>query len=171
MAESTSQTSQQPSATQPRTGGVDDANPRPHASDRSGRGPLSTERGTTTIADNVVSKIAGIAARDVTGVHDVGGGAARAFGAIRERIPGGSTNYAQGVNVEVGASEAAVDVEIVAEYGVAIADVAEAVRRNVISSIERMTALKVIEVNVGVTDVWLPEDDDESSDAQPSRVQ
>ncbi|MFI2105312.1 Asp23/Gls24 family envelope stress response protein [Isoptericola sp. NPDC019693] len=173
MAESTHQSSQQPGAPQTRTGGVDDANPSPRASDRAGRAgrsPLSTEHGTTTIADGVVSKIAGIAARDVAGVHAVGGGAARAFGAIRERIPGGTTNYAQGVNVEVGASEAAVDVEIVAEYGVAIADVAEAVRRNVISSIEQMTALKVIEVNVSVDDVWLPEDDDESDD-QPSRVQ
>ncbi len=134
-------------------------------------GPLATEKGTTTIADGVVSKIAGIAARDVTGVHAVGGGAARAFGAIRERIPGGSTNYAQGVNVEVGQAEAAVDVEIVADYGVAIADVAEAVRRNVISSIERMTALRVIEVNVSVNDVWLPEQDAEDADEQQPRVQ
>lgn len=134
-------------------------------------GPLTTDKGTTTIADGVVSKIAGIAARDVTGVHAVGGGAARAFGAIRERIPGGSTNYAQGVNVEVGQSEAAVDVDIVAEYGVAIADVAEAVRRNIVSSIERMTGLKVIEVNVSVNDVWLPEEDDQDSDNQQPRVQ
>ncbi|MGF0115040.1 Asp23/Gls24 family envelope stress response protein [Promicromonospora sp. Marseille-Q5078] len=135
------------------------------------KSPLTTEKGTTTIADGVVSKIAGIAARDVTGVHGVGGGAARAFGAIRERIPGGTTNYAQGVNVEVGAAEAAVDVEIVADFGVAIADVAEGVRRNVISSIERMTGLKVIEVNVSVNDVWLPEDDDADATEQPSRVQ
>lgn len=134
-------------------------------------GPLTTERGTTTIADGVVSKIAGIAARDVTGVHAVGGGAARAFGAIRERIPGGSTNYAQGVNVEVGQSEAAVDVDIVAEFGIAIADVAEAVRRNVISSIERMTGLRVIEVNVSVNDVWLPEEDEGEADVQQPRVQ
>ncbi|WP_306574385.1 Asp23/Gls24 family envelope stress response protein [Isoptericola croceus] len=130
--------------------------------------------GTTTIADVVVSKIAGVAAREVAGVHAIGGGAARAFGAFRERIPGGSTNYSQGVNVEVGQTEAAVDVELVAEYGVAIADVAESVRRNVATSIGRMTGLKVIEVNVTVSDVWLPEDDDETSSddqAQESRVQ
>jgi uncharacterized alkaline shock family protein YloU len=129
--------------------------------------------GTTTIADVVVSKIAGVAAREVAGVHAVGGGAARAFGAIRERIPGGSTNYSQGVNVEVGQTEAAIDVELVADYGVAIADVAESVRRNVATTIERMTGLKVIEVNVTVNDVWLPEDDDSSSDEkqQQPRVQ
>ncbi|MCG7284542.1 Asp23/Gls24 family envelope stress response protein [Cellulomonas sp. ACRRI] len=132
---------------------------------------LTTDRGTTTIADTVVSKIAGIAARDVAGVHDVGGGAQRAFGAFRERIPGGSTNYSQGVSVEVGQSEAAVDVDIVAEYGVAIADVAEAVRRSVVTGIERMTGLRVIEVNVSVNDVWLPQEDDQDGEPAPSRVQ
>ncbi|WP_169164264.1 Asp23/Gls24 family envelope stress response protein [Cellulomonas taurus] len=132
---------------------------------------LTTERGSTTIADVVVSKIAGIAAREVTGVHGLGGGAQRAFGALRERIPGGSTNYSQGVSVEVGTAEAAVDVEIVAEYGVAIADVAEAVRRSIVTGIERMTGLRVIEVNVNVNDVWLPQDDEQDDEAAPSRVQ
>ncbi len=132
---------------------------------------LTTERGSTTIADVVVSKIAGIAAREVAGVHGLGGGAQRAFGALRERIPGGSTNYSQGVSVEVGTAEAAVDVEIVAEYGVAIADVAEAVRRSIVTGIERMTGLRVIEVNVNVNDVWLPQDDEGDDEATPSRVQ
>lgn len=135
------------------------------------RSALSGDGGTTTIADVVVSKIAGIAAREVAGVHALGGGTARAFGALVERIPGGSTNYSQGVNVEVGQTEAAVDVEIVAEYGVAIADVAQSVRRTIATSIERMTGLKVIEVNVTVNDVWLPGDDEESSEEQQPRVQ
>lgn len=138
---------------------------------RAASSALTTERGTTTIADTVVSKIAGIAARDVAGVHDVGGGAQRAFGALRERIPGGSTNYSQGVSVEVGQSEAAVDVDIVAEYGVAIADVAEAVRRSVVTGIERMTGLRVIEVNVSVNDVWLPQDDEQDGEPAQPRVQ
>ena len=59
----------------------------------------------------------------------------------------------------MGTEEAAVDLEIVAEYGVAISDVAQSVRRNVISSIERMTGLRVTEVNVNVNDVHLPEDE------------
>lgn len=121
--------------------------------------PLQTEHGTTTIADGVVAKIAGIAAADVAGVHALGGGTARAIGALRERIPGGTTNHAQGISVEVGEREAAVDVELVTEYGVPVVDVAEGVRRNVITSVERMTGLQVIEVNIAVTDVHLPQDD------------
>lgn len=52
---------------------------------------LVSSQGKTTIADTVVSKIAGIATRDVDGVHAVGGGTARAVGALRERIPGART--------------------------------------------------------------------------------
>jgi uncharacterized alkaline shock family protein YloU len=83
---------------------------------------LATLPGTTTIADTVVQKIAGLAAREVSGVHDLGGGAARAFGALRDRIPGASASAAQGVSVEVGEKQAAVDLQILVEYGVAIAD-------------------------------------------------
>src|ERR1700760_2390259 len=78
--------------------------------------------GSTTIADVVVAKIAGIATRDVQGVHDVGGGASRAIGALRERIPGAGVNPTQGVSVEVGERQAALDIDLVADYGVSIAD-------------------------------------------------
>ncbi|MCW2866981.1 MAG: stress protein Gls24 family [Marmoricola sp.] len=128
--------------------------------------------GRTTIADTVVSKIAGIAAREVAGVHALGGGASRAVGALRERIPGSSSNHSQGVTVEVGERQAAVDVTLVAEYGVSIADLASGIRRNVIASIERMTGLEVTEVNIEVQDVHVAGDDraEDSSDSEP-RVQ
>ncbi|WP_432513216.1 Asp23/Gls24 family envelope stress response protein [Kineococcus sp. SYSU DK001] len=128
---------------------------------------LVSDHGATTIADTVVSKIAGIAARDVSGVFALGGGAARAVGALRERIPGGRVNHAQGVSVEVGERQAAIDIELIAEYGVAISDLASAVRRNVIASVERMTGLEVTEVNLEVADVHLPEED---SDDEPRTV-
>jgi len=133
---------------------------------------LGSDKGTTSIADQVVSKIAGIATKDVTGVHAVGGGAARAVGALRERIPGGRVNHSQGISVEVGETQAAVDVDVIAEYGVPIADLAAGIRRSVISSVERMTGLEVTEVNISVNDVHLPEDDDaDDAPALPARVQ
>jgi uncharacterized alkaline shock family protein YloU len=134
---------------------------------------LVTEHGKTTIADTVVAKIAGIATREISGVHDLGAGASRAVGALRERIPGGRTNQAQGVTVEVGERQAAVDIQLVAEYGVSIADLSAAIRRNVISAVERMTALEVTEVNIEVQDIYLPSDDDQSDqdEDQGSRVQ
>lgn len=127
---------------------------------------LASQNGSTRIAEAVVSKIAGLAAREVHGVYDLGGGAARTFGAIRERIPGASTNVSQGVSVEVGETQAAIDLNIVVEYGVAIAELAKAVRRNVVSALERMTGLQVVEVNISVDDVHLPSEDNGKSERE-----
>jgi len=133
-------------------------------------GASSISQGRTIISDTVVSKIAGIATREVSGVHALGGGAARAVGALRERIPGGRVNQGQGVGVEVGETQAAVDIDIVAEYGIAIADLAADIRRNVISSVERMTGLEVVEVNITVHDVFLDEGGEDGA-AEAPRVQ
>lgn len=135
---------------------------------------LVSAQGKTSIADTVVSKIAGIATREVSGVYALGGGTSRVVGALRERIPGASTNHAQGVSVEVGEKQAAVDIDIVAEYGVAIADLATGIRRNVIAAVQRMTGLEVTEVNITVNDVHVEDDtDDQQRDEnpRPARVQ
>ncbi|MET9339529.1 MULTISPECIES: Asp23/Gls24 family envelope stress response protein [unclassified Nonomuraea] len=133
---------------------------------------LVTEQGRTTIADGVVAKIAGLAAREVAGVHDMGGGAGRAIGAMRGMV-GAERSVTQGVQVEVGERQAAVDLDLIVEYGAAIPDLAGAVRRNVIAAIERMTGLEVTEVNVNVNDVHLPESArlPDSSGQRESRVQ
>ncbi|HZH22957.1 MAG TPA: Asp23/Gls24 family envelope stress response protein [Geodermatophilus sp.] len=131
---------------------------------------LQTSQGNTTIADGVVQKIAGLAAREVSGVYTLGGGAARAFGALRERIPGASQTAGQGVSVEVGEKQAAVDLDIVTEYGAPIAEIARSVRRNVVNAVEGMTGLQVTEVNIAVNDIHLPTDD-EGQQQEPARVQ
>lgn len=138
-----------------------------------GTGALDSTHGRTTISDSVVQKIAGIAAREVSGVHNLGTGSARAFGAFRERIPGsGGPAITQGVTVEVGEKQTAIDLDIVVDYGVSIAQLAQSVRRNVIQSVERMTGLEVIEVNIAVDDIKLAGDDDTTDEIpEPSRVQ
>ncbi|MEV8526915.1 MULTISPECIES: Asp23/Gls24 family envelope stress response protein [unclassified Streptomyces] len=125
-------------------------------------------RGRTTIADGVVEKIAGLAARDVMGVHAMGSGLSRTFGAVRDRVPGGKSAVTRGVKAEVGEVQTALDLEIVVDYGVSIIDVARDVRENVISAVERMTGLEVVEVNIAVSDVKLP---DEEEDEPESRLQ
>jgi len=132
--------------------------------------PLNEEgaAGRTTISSLVVQKIAGLATREIPGVHALGGGAARAFSAIRERIPGATASAGQGVSVEVGEKQVAVDLQLVVEYGVAIADLSRSVRRNVITAVEQMTGLEVVEVNIAVSDVKLP---DEEEDEPEPRIQ
>lgn len=131
---------------------------------------LMTERGRTTIADAVVAKIAGMAAREIDGVHDFGTGPARALGAIKGAF-GAEDGVTRGMAVEVGERQAAVDVHLIVEYGVAIPDLAQAVRGNVIRAVERMCGLEVTEVNIAVDDVHLPRQESAApADGEP-RVQ
>src|SRR3984885_4068497 len=131
---------------------------------------LAPDDGNLSVAEGGVQKIAGQACREVSGVHAMGTSGSRAFGAIRERIPGSSgPSFGQGVGVEVGEAEAAIDLEIVVDYGVGIAELGRSIQRNVKQAVERMTGLRVVEVNIAVDDVYLPDDGDQQA-AAPSRV-
>lgn len=123
--------------------------------------------GKTVISDGVVAKVAGIAAREVPGVYALGGGAARALGALRNAL--NTTDLGQGISVEVGEKEVAVDVTIVADYPVALQDVASRVRSSITTAIETLVGMSVTEVNITVNDVHIPADDD--SDTPEARVQ
>ncbi|MEU0117791.1 Asp23/Gls24 family envelope stress response protein [Streptomyces bobili] len=158
MSETTEQ-----NRTQPPDGGTETMSAR-KATRRGGGDPGS--RGRTTIADGVVEKIAGLAARDVVGVHAMGSGMSRTFGAVRDRVPGGTKSVTRGVKAEVGEVQTALDLEIVVDYGVSITEVSRDVRENVIAAVERMTGLEVVEVNIAVSDVKLPEDEDEEPESR-----
>jgi uncharacterized alkaline shock family protein YloU len=131
-------------------------------SERQGEGnALQTDRGSTTIQDAVVISIVNIAAGEVDGVAFSHGGT---------RLPGdksptvgeflggltGSARGTRGITVEVGETQAAIDLTVNVIYGKSIAQVAEAVRRNVISRVESLTGLEVTEVNITVNDVTFP---------------
>lgn len=120
---------------------------------------LARGNGRTVIADVVVAKIAGIAAREIAGVHAlVPHGTAGAIAGITQRVMRADTS-AQGVRVEVGEREAAVDLRLTVDYGASIPQVAEAVRRNVINRVQSMTGLVVKEVNIEVSDLYFPEEE------------
>jgi uncharacterized alkaline shock family protein YloU len=135
---------------------------------RRGNEKLSSEGGSTTIADAVVTKIASIAAREVGGVHDLGGGTARTIGGITRSVGVGPDERMQGVGVEVGEREAAVDLTVVVEYGESIPRIADALRENITRRIEGMTGLTVTEVNIAVNDLYFPGDE---AAAEPARVE
>lgn len=104
----------------------------------------------------------------------MGGGLSRTFGAMRDRVPGGGSGAkspSRGVKAEVGESQAALDLEIVVDYGFPIHEVARDVRENVVAAVERMTGLEVVEVNIAVSDVKLPDEEDDDDDGSSSRVQ
>ncbi|REE70629.1 putative alkaline shock family protein YloU [Paenibacillus taihuensis] len=107
-----------------------------------------TDMGTIQIAPEVIEIIAGLATIEVKGVAGMSGGFA---GGIAELL--GRKNLSKGVKVEVGQREAAVDVSIIVEYGNRIPEIAANIQNNVKRSIEMMTGLHVVEVNVHIHDV------------------
>jgi len=129
--------------------------------DQQQESPLKTERGNTTVQDGVVSKVAGIAAQEVEGIR-MGGGASQTVGSIMSAVPGvGGGSQSQGVSVEVGEVEAAVDLTVTVEYGRTIHQLAEAVRSNVIRRVENLVGLRVTEVNIAVSDIFFPQQEQE----------
>lgn len=128
-----------------------------------GQSPLKSDKGVTKVEDAVVKKIAGIAAQEIEKVQ-VGGGSSAAvggfLGSVTSAVTGTPSGPAptSGVTVEVGNEEAAVDLTMAVEYGVAIPRTTEAVRRNVINRVENLTGLRVTEVNITVNDVQFPEE-------------
>ncbi|MFF0295067.1 Asp23/Gls24 family envelope stress response protein [Kitasatospora sp. NPDC004615] len=126
------------------------------------------ERGRTALAVGVVEKIAGMAAREVAGIHALGSGFSRTFGAMRDRVPGSKSSVGRGIKAEVGEKQTAIDIALVVEYGVVIPRLASEVRANIIEAVERMTGLEVVEVNIAVNDVHLPDELDEVEEEEAS---
>lgn len=126
---------------------------------------FDTGHGKTIISESVVAKIAGAAAREIEGVHDlVPMGAGATIAGFAGRLAR-SDQRSTGVNVEVGQREAAVDLNMRVDYGVSIPQVAEAVRQNISDRVRGMTGLTVKEVNINASDLYFPEE------AAESRVQ
>ena len=132
----------------------------------SGSSPLQTERGSTSISDSVVSKIAGIASQEVDGIRMGSGGSQAVSGILGSITGGGSGSQTQGVSVEVGQEEAAIDLTLTAEYGKSIPQLAEAVRRNVANRVESLVGLRVTEVNITVSNIFFPQQEAEQERQQ-----
>ena len=118
------------------------------------------------ISDEVVAVIAGMAASEVSGVAEMAGGFA---GGISE-VLSGKKNLAKGIKVEIlDNKETRIDVNIIVEYGARIPDIAFEIQKRVKKSVENMTGLNVLEVNVhvqGVSTVQLEDKKREESKAE-----
>ncbi len=113
----------------------------------------NTGHGTVKISDDVVAIIAGVAATEIEGVAGMSGGIT---GGITEML--GMKNLSKGVKVEVGDKEAAIDLYIIVEYGSKIAELGEKIQKNVKNTVETMTGLNIVEVNVSIQGVNIPKE-------------
>jgi uncharacterized alkaline shock family protein YloU len=110
--------------------------------------------GETTIADEVVASIAGVAAREVEGVASVGRGTVRRM--LAERLAG-AEEKARGVAVEVGKIEAIVDLSLNVLYGFNIPKIITEVRKKVASRLSDLAGLDAKEINVHIVGIEFPE--------------
>lgn len=101
-----------------------------------------------TFENSVIEKIASIASSEVEGVLDLQGGV---FTGFQERF--GSGDLTKGVDANVGEKEAALDIEIIVEYGKSAPKIFEKIKQIVSQQVNLMTGLDVVEVNVNVKDV------------------
>jgi len=120
---------------------------------------------TIKIADDVVAVLAGVAVSEVPGVAGMAGGFA---GGISE-VLSGKKNLAKGIKVEVGEKETKIDVNIIVEYGARIPDIAFEIQNRVKKSVEAMTGLKVLEVNVHVQGVKTDSDKEAIITEEPQK--
>ncbi len=117
--------------------------------------PLRSDRDRTIVSDVVIAKIAGIAAQDVEGVRMGGSGAASNVGSFVDSV--GWDGQPRDVSVRVVEKEAEIDLTITVEYGRAIPQIIEEVRRNVINRVENQAGHGVAKANITVKDVLVPE--------------
>jgi uncharacterized alkaline shock family protein YloU len=130
---------------------------------------LTTEHGRTIIADVVVAKIAGIATKEIEGVHELlSHGMGETIAGLAQRVTRSDTR-GQGVRVSVEDGVATIDMRITCDYGISVVQVADAVRRNIISRVKSMTGLNVREVNIEVADLYFPESERAAELEQPQQ--
>ncbi|WP_207910960.1 Asp23/Gls24 family envelope stress response protein [Paenibacillus albiflavus] len=121
---------------------------------------VKTDLGSIQIAPEVIEVIAGLATIETPGVAGMSGGFA---GGISELL--GRKNLAKGVKVEVGQKETAVDVSVVIEFGYRIPEVSANIQSNIKNTIESMTGLQVVEVNVHILDVHFKQQEKQEEEA------
>ncbi|APB31276.1 Asp23/Gls24 family envelope stress response protein [Vagococcus teuberi] len=116
-------------------------------------------KGELTFEDKVIQKIVGISLETIPGLLTINGGF---FSNLADKIVS-NNDVTSGIDVEVGKKEVAVDLDIVAEYGVDISKIYEDIKRVIEKEVKHMTSLEVIEVNVNVVDIKTKEQYEEDS--------
>lgn len=106
--------------------------------------------GEVHIANEVVAIIAGLAATEVDGVASMAGDITSE---IISKL--GMKTLSKGVKVEVIQEEVSIELALVLKYGYNIPDISKLVQDKVKSAVETMTGLRVLEINIRISDVDL----------------
>ena len=106
-------------------------------------------KGELTYDDKVIQKIIGLSLEKVEGLLAIDGGF---FSNLADKLIN-TDNVTNGVNVEVGKEQVAVDLNVVVEYQKNVPALYDQIKKVVVEEVSKMTDLEVVEVNVNVVDI------------------
>lgn len=106
---------------------------------------ITVEGGKIVFAPDVIATIASLATAEVEGVESMGGGVVEGIAGMLNK-----KSLTKGVKVEVGETEATVDMSVVIRFGLKIHEVCLNIQKSVKNAIETMTGLRVLQVNIAV---------------------
>ncbi|GAB1764427.1 MULTISPECIES: Asp23/Gls24 family envelope stress response protein [Priestia] len=109
----------------------------------------NTHQNTLTFEDQVIKKIAGMAANEIKGILSMSGGF---MSGLTDRFRS-TEDITKGINAEVGEKQVALDLKVIVEYGKNVPAIFSETVHNVKKSVHDMTGLEVVEVNMHVEDV------------------
>lgn len=110
----------------------------------------TTGIGDIKVATEVVMAIAAVSALEVKGVHAMQGSTANEIVTML-----GFKNLSRGVRIDITDNTAAITLAVILDYGFSIPKISAQVQEKVKSSIETMTGLEVVNVNVRIAGVNL----------------
>ncbi|HEU7193572.1 TPA: Asp23/Gls24 family envelope stress response protein [Streptococcus pneumoniae] len=123
-------------------------------------------KGKLTYEDKVIQKIIGLSLENVSGLLGIDGGF---FSNLKEKIVN-SDDVTSGVNVEVGKTQVAVDLNVIVEYQKNVPALYSEIREIVSSEVAKMTDLEIVEINVNVVDIKTKEQHEADSVSLQDRV-
>lgn len=123
-------------------------------------------KGELTYEDEVIQKIIGLSLEKVDGLLAVDGGF---FSNLADKIVN-TDHVGNGVNVEVGKEQVAVDLNVVVEYQKNVPDLYKHIKEVVVEQVSKITDLQVVEVNVNVVDIKTKEQHEADSVSLQDRV-
>ena len=109
------------------------------------------EIGSVKIADDVVARIAALAALEVDGVSAMAG---NYTSDVLEKVS--RKNLTKGAKVIVSSSDVKVDLAIMMSYGFNIPATCQQAQTRVKNTIESMTGLEVTDVNIRIAGITMP---------------
>ncbi|UQS82073.1 Asp23/Gls24 family envelope stress response protein [Bombilactobacillus folatiphilus] len=123
-------------------------------------------KGELTYDSKVIQKIIGLALSDIDGLLTIDGGF---FSNLTDKLVN-NDDVTSGIHVEVGKKQVAVDIDIVAEYGIDISKLYDQIKKQIFDKVKKMTDLDVVEVNVSVVDIKTQQEHQKDSVSLQDRI-